>query len=172
MSDKYLNKEGLNRFLEKIKNKFAPIDSPNFKGKPTVETPEFEKTTTSKELVNKEYLSKMCDFIMNYIDSEKGAVSIKLNIKPEDWLESGNLLKCTKLENFMAFAEIDNGSVFVRIDSFRLSAENTLDAYKNHPISMAKDGVIYTIKEKPNYELPVIVDAIVSTDLTQFLGGI
>lgn len=38
MAKKFLTKEGLDRFFAKLKGRFAPIESPAFKGQPTVET--------------------------------------------------------------------------------------------------------------------------------------
>ena len=93
MAKKFLSKEGLDRFYEKIKSKFALLDSPVFKGRPTVETPEVERTTESKVIVNKEYVSKMYDLIVQYIESEKPAFHIQLNIKPNEWEKSEGVFK-------------------------------------------------------------------------------
>lgn len=98
MAEKFLSKEGLDRFFEKIKSKFAPIDSPTFKGNPSVETPEFERMTESKVVVNKEYVSKMYDFIVQYIESEKSAFHVRLNIQPGEWEESEGVFQCYRLK--------------------------------------------------------------------------
>ena len=58
MAKKFLSKEGLDRFYEKIKSKFALLDSPVFKGRPTVETPEIETTTERNQDQNKQNKTK------------------------------------------------------------------------------------------------------------------
>ncbi|HEK9982087.1 TPA: hypothetical protein TUU08_000192 [Streptococcus equi subsp. zooepidemicus] len=170
MAEKFLSKKGLDRFFEKIKSKFAPLDSPEFKGTPTVETPEFERMTESKVVVNKEYVSKMYDFIVQYIESEKSSFHIRLNIQPKEWEESEGVVKCYRLKEKMQNAELDKASIFVRIDTSRLAPEKLVDVNRNYPVGITNDGVIYTAKV-PEYELPVIIDLFASMDMTMWLGG-
>lgn len=170
MSEKFLNKEGLDRFFEKIKMKFAPLDSPTFKGNPTVETPEFERMTESKVVVNKEYVSKMHSSIVEYIESEKSAFHVRLNIQPKEWEESGGVFKCFRLKEKMKNVELDKASIFVRIDTSSLAPEKLTDVNRNYPVGITNEGVIYTVA-MPEYALPVIIDLFASMDMTMWLGG-
>ena len=120
MAKKFLSKEGLDMFYEKIKSKFALLDSPVFKGRPTVETPEGERTTESKVIVNKEYGSKKDELNVQDIGSEKPAFHIQLNIKPNEWKKSEGVFKINRLKEKMQNIELDKVSIFVRIDTLRL----------------------------------------------------
>lgn len=170
MSEKFLSKEGLERFFEKIKSKFALLDSPVFKGTPTVEIPEFERMTESKAVVNKEYVSKMHSSIVEYIESEKSAFHARLNIQPKEWEESGGVFKCFRLKEKMKNVELDKASIFVRIDTSSLAPEKLTDVNRNYPVGITNEGVIYTAS-LPEYELPVIIDLFASMDMTMWLGG-
>ena len=170
MAKKFLSKEGLDRFYEKIKSKFALLDSPVFKGRPTVETPEVERTTESKVIVNKEYVSKMYDLIVQYIESEKPAFHIQLNIKPNEWEKSGGVFQCYRLKEKMQNFELDKASIFVRIDTLRLTPEKLVDVNHNYPLGITNELVIYTTSA-PTYELPIIVDLFASMNMTMWLGG-
>lgn len=171
MEDKFLNREGLGRFFEKIKSKFAPIDSPSFSGTPTVETLEFEKFSSGKEVINREYASNMFKAVMDYIESEKQAFRVRLMVKPEEWKMEKGIYYCPKLQSKVEDANFEQVSIFIRIDTLELSPEKLLDVHQNYPVAIDKEGVIYTAGEKPTYELPIIVDIILSTDITQWLGG-
>ena len=169
MAKKFLSKEGLDRFYEKIKSKFALLDSTVFKGKPTVETPEVERTTESKVIVNKEYVSKMYDLIVQYIESEKPAFHIQLNIKPNEWEKSEGVFKFNRLKEKIQNVELDKVSIFVRIDNLRLEP-NKLAVIQKYPLGITNELVIYTTLA-PTYELPIIVDLFASMDMTMWLGG-
>ena len=171
MAEKFLNKEGLGRFFEKIKSKFAPIDSPSFSGTPTVETLEFEKFSSGKEVINREYASNMFKAVMDYIESEKQAFHVRLMVKPEEWEMEKGIYYCPKLQSKVENVNFEQVSIFIRIDTLELSPEKLLDVYQNYPVAIDKEGVIYTAGEKPTYELPIIVDIILSTDMTMWLGG-
>ena len=171
MEDKFLNREGLGRFFEKIKSKFAPIDSPSFSGTPTVETLEFEKFSSGKEVINREYASNMFKAVMDYIESEKQAFHVRLMVKPEEWEMEKGIYYCPKLQSKVEDANFEQVSIFIRIDTLELSPEKLLDVHQNCPVAIDKEGVIYTAGEKPTYELPIIVDIILSTDMTMWLGG-
>ena len=168
MAKKFLSKEGLDRFYEKIKSKFALLDSPVFKGRPTVETPEVERTTESKVIVNKEYVSKMYDLIVQYIESEKPAFHIQLNIKPNEWDKSEGVFKFNRLKEKMQNVELDKVSIFV-IDTLRLEPKK-LTVIQKYPLGITNELVIYTTSV-PTYELPIIVDLFASMDMTMWLGG-
>ena len=93
MAKKFLTKDGLDRFFAKLKGRFAPIESPAFKGQPTVETLEFERFSSGKEVINREYASNMFKAVMDYIESEKQAFRVRLMVKPEEWkMEKRDLL--------------------------------------------------------------------------------
>ena len=169
MAKKFLNKEGLDRFYEKIKSKFAILDSPVFKGRPTVETPEVERTTESKVIVNKEYVSKMYDLIVQYIESEKPAYHIQLNIKPNESEKSEGVYNFNRLKEKMQNVEFDKVSIFVRIDTLRLEPKK-LEVIQKYPLGITNELVIYTTLA-PTYELPIIVDLFASMDMTMWLGG-
>ena len=171
MAEKFLNREGLGRFFEKIKSKFAPIDSPSFSGTPTVETLEFEKFSSGKEVINREYASNMFKAVMDYIESEKQAFHVRLMVKPEEWEMEKGIYYCPKLQSKVENVNFEQVSIFIRIDTLELSPEKLLDVYQNYPVAIDKEGVIYTAGEKPTYELPIIVDIILSTDMTMWLGG-
>lgn len=171
MAEKFLNREGLGRFFEKIKSKFAPIDSPSFSGTPTVETLEFEKFSSGKEVINREYASNMFKAVMDYIESEKQAFHVRLMVKPEEWEMEKGIYYCPKLQSKVEDVNFEQVSIFIRIDTLELSPEKLLDVYQNYPVAIDKEGVIYTAGEKPTYELPIIVDIILSTDMTMWLGG-
>ena len=169
MEDKFLNREGLGRFFEKIKSKFAPIDSPSFSGTPTVETLEFEKFSSGKEVINREYASNMFKAVMDYIESEKSAFHIQLNIKPNEWEKSEGVFKFNRLKEKIQNVELDKVSIFVRIDALRLEPKK-LAGIQKYPLGITNELVIYTTLA-PTYELPIIVDLFVSMDMTMWLGG-
>lgn len=171
MAEKFLNREGLGRFFEKIKSKFAPIDSPSFSGTPTVETLEFERFSSGKEVINREYASNMFKAVMDYIESEKQAFHVRLMVKPEEWEMGKGIYYCPKLQSKVENVHFEQVSIFIRIDTLELSPEKLLDVHQNHPVAIDKEGVIYTAGEKPTYELPIIIDLFMSTDMTQWFGG-
>ncbi len=171
MAEKFLNREGLGRFFEKIKSKFAPIDSPNFTGVPTVETPEFERMSSGKEVVNREYTSKMFEALTQYVDSERPSFHVRLAVEPEEWEEKSGIFYYSKLKEKVENIHFDQVSIFTRVDTMYLAPEKLLDVHQNHPVAIDKEGVIYTAGEKPTYELPIIVDIILSTDMSQWFGG-
>ena len=171
MEDKFLNREGLGRFFEKIKSKFEPIDSPNFTGIPTVETPEFERMSSGKEVVNREYTSKMFEALTQYVDSERPSFHVRLAVKSEEWEEKSGIFYYSKLKEKVENIHFDQVSIFTRVDTTSLAPEKLLDVHKNHPVAIDKEGVIYTAGEKPTYELPIIIDLFMSTDMTQWFGG-
>ena len=171
MAKKFLTKDGLDRFFAKLKGRFAPIESPAFKGQPTVETLEFERFSSGKEVINREYASNMFKAVMDYIESEKQAFHVRLMVKPEEWEMGKGIYYCPKLQSKVENVHFEQVSIFIRIDTLELSPEKLLDVHQNHPVAIDKEGVIYTAGEKPTYELPIIVDIILSTDITQWLGG-
>ena len=171
MAKKFLTKDGLDRFFAKLKGRFAPIESPAFKGQPTVETLEFERFSSGKEVINREYASKMFEALTQYVDSERPSFHVRLAVKPEEWKMEKGIYYCTKLQSKVEDANFEQVSIFIRIDTLELSPEKLLDVHQNYPVAIDKEGVIYTAGEKPTYELPIIVDIILSTDITQWLGG-
>lgn len=171
MAKKFLTKDGLDRFFAKLKGRFAQIESPAFKGQPTVETLEFERFSSGKEVINREYASNMFKAAMDYIESEKQAFRVRLMVKPEEWKMEKGIYYCPKLQSKVEDANFEQVSIFIRIDTLELSPEKLLDVHQNYPVAIDKEGVIYTAGEKPTYELPIIVDIILSTDITQWLGG-
>lgn len=171
MAKKFLTKDGLDRFFAKLKGRFAPIESPAFKGQPTVETLEFERFSSGKEVINREYASNMFKAVMDYIESEKQAFHVRLMVKPEEWEMKKGIYYCPKLQSKVEDVNFEQVSIFIRIDTLELSPEKLLDVHQNYPVAIDKEGVIYTAGEKPTYELPIIVDIILSTDITQWLGG-
>lgn len=171
MSEKFLSKEGLDRFFGKIKSKFAPIDSPAFKGTPTVETPEFERMTDGKELINREYGAKLYDAVIQYFESEKSAFHVRITVKPEEWEGNDSVYSYFKLKEKFRDIHLEQVSVFIRVDTMKLPNELLKDAYQNYPVAITEEGVIYTVGVKPIYELPIIIDLFLSTDMTMWLGG-
>lgn len=170
MAKKFLTKDGLDRFFAKLKGRFAPIESPAFKGQPTVETLEFERFSSGKEVINRESASNMFKAVMDYIESEKQAFHVRLMVKPEEWKMEKGIYYCPKLQSKVEDANFEQVSIFIRIDTLELSPEKLLDVHQIYPVAIDKEGVIYTAGEKPTYELPIIVDIILSTDITQWLG--
>lgn len=169
MASKFLNREGLQRVLEHLKIKFAPIDSPKFSGKPTVKTPDYTRSTDGKEIINREYASAMFQDFKRYFEENLTAFHLRITIRPSDWEEKEGRLVYTRLssESF----NMDLCSVFIRLDSLKLSPERFIEALSKHPLGFTQNMEIYTKGEKPTYELPLIIDLFPSEDLTNRLGG-
>lgn len=170
MAKKFLSKEGLERFFEKIKVKFAPIESPKFRGFPMVETPPYEQMSNGNEVINREYATQLYKTIINYVDDEKPSFHIRLSINPEDWEEQVSAFMFTKLQDELRNIDFDTISVFVRVDSLKLESQKLIDV-QNHSLMMSKEGVIYMFGEKPVYELPIVIDLFRTTNLKGWLGG-
>lgn len=171
MTKKFLSKEGLDRVLKKIEGKFAKIDSPVFTGKAIVQTPFFEKETDAKEIVNKEYVSKMYKSIKEYIETENTSIHLSITIRSSDWKKKDGLFVYETIKNMIKANKEDKVSTFVRIDASRLSPEKILDVKKNCFLDITKEGVVYTAS-KPAYDLPIIINIFSSVDITMWLGGI
>nr|DAD64653.1 MAG TPA: hypothetical protein [Caudoviricetes sp.] len=169
MASKFLNRDGLQRVLEHLKTKFAPLDSPKFIGKPMVKTPDYTRSTDGKEIINREYASAMFQDFKRYFEENLTAFHLRIIASPSDWKEKEGRLVYTRLatETF----NMDLCSVFIRLDSLKLSPERYIEALTKHPLGFTQNMEIYTIGEKPTYELPLIIDLFPSEDLTNRLGG-
>ena len=106
---------------------------------------------------------------MQYIESEKPAFHIQLNIKPNEWEKSEDVFKFNRLKEKMQNVELDKVSIFVRIDTLRLEPKK-LAGIQKYPLGITNELVIYTTSA-PTYELPIIVDLFASMDMTMWLGG-
>lgn len=160
MKEKILNKEGLKKLLEKLKERFAPLDSPKFRGEPTVETP-WDGTLHSKgkEIVNKAYVSK-------YVQVSQDAFMREMNqhvsqiIMPSDWTFKDDKYVNGKYSSILGLI-IKQGtdfSVSVRLDTPKLDSKHFLEAYHKHPLGLTIDGEVFTVGEKPSFALPIVID--------------
>lgn len=176
MSEKYLTKTGLSRLIEKLKDTFASLDSPKFKGSPTVETPTFQTMIggpyLGKEVVNRAYVSTMYQRIINYLDAELN-FHLFIKLKPEDWVYSHGVYVSDKLQHLSGSATVEHElSLFARIDYSKLAPSKAIEVYRNYPIEITQNTQIYLLGEKkPDFDLPVIIDAFISPDFTQMFGG-
>lgn len=171
MSEKYLTKAGLSRLVEQLKGKFANFESPHFSGKPTVSTPIFERTTDSKEVINKEYASNLFKQLVSYIKTELN-LHVCVKIKPEDWVYTHGVYVSDKLQHLSGATVEHELSLFARIDYSELDPSKAIEAYRNYPIEITQNAQIYLLGEKrPPDDLPIIVDVFASPDFTQIFGG-
>lgn len=170
MKEKILNKEGLKKLLEKLKERYAPLDSPKFRGRPTVETASIRLHSKGKEIVNREY-------VHNFVEMKIRTVAGEINqhfaqtIKPDDWMLKDNKYVNGRFSRFLGkLLQSDlNASVIVRLDTLKIDSLHLLDAHQNHPLGITPDGEIYIVGEKPDYDIPIVVDLFLSNDLTNFL---
>lgn len=173
MAKKFLTKEGLDRFFAKLKGRFAPIESPAFKGQPTVETPDYEPNSEGKEVINREYFSKANRSIFEEFELKITPVVLIFSINPNEWKLEDGIYYCDKIKEFFQGQELEEN---VRIASFiKLDYEKVSNITRDLDLDfrLETDGKmrIYLFDRKPEMELPVIITMIRAVDLSMILGG-
>lgn len=171
MAEQFLSKAGLTRLVDKLKGTFAGLDSPHFSGSPTVLTPSFERTTDSKEVINKEYASKLFEKMENYIKTE-AAYRFEVTIKPSDWEYMSEVYTWSGFKFLFSTSDFYKSMSFsMQVNYLEMGPLDAMDLYKNRVVSISRDGMVYLFgEEKPAYELPLIFNVWQSQDITEELG--
>lgn len=173
MAKKFLTKEGLDRFFAKLKGRFAPIESPAFKGQPTVETPDYEPNSEGKEVINREYFARANRSIFEEFELKITPVVLIFSINPNEWKLEDGIYYYDKIKEFFQGQELEEN---VRIASFiKLDYEKVSNITRDLDLDfrLETDGKmrIYLFGRKPEMELPVIITMIRAVDLSMILGG-
>lgn len=182
MADKFLGKEGLLRLIEKLKGKFATLDSPAFTGKPTVKTPNYIPDTRGKEIVNCEYV----DFVTKLLIHQKMPKlpkQFKWVITPDSWQEGldgyvygffyEKYYKPYK-ERYSNNAQEQNVALDIKIDYeslpyTRFYGVGDINGILKLTIAIGNDWRIYCYGDKPSNEIPVIITFMQVEDVTNFI---
>lgn len=170
MAEKFLNKEGLDRFLEKIKKKFAPIENPTFSGKVAVDTPKFEKYSDAKEVVNKEYVSNLYKTVMEDMYKDPQNIVLRFNIQPSDWKGDKSPFYCTRLTDMFHPTDDIYISCIVQILYNEISREDAIEIHRKCVIESGLDCQIYLIGEKPLKEIPIKVHLFISRNMSSMFS--
>ncbi|CCQ82109.1 MULTISPECIES: hypothetical protein [Bacillota] len=173
MAKKFLTKEGLDRFFAKLKGKFAPIDSPAFKGNPTVETPDYEPNSKGKEVINREYFARANRSIFEEFELKITPVVLIFSIKPNEWKLEDGIYYYDKIKEHLQLQEIED---HISIASFiKIDDEKGSDVIRElglvFRLEIDEKMRIRFYGDKPEMEIPVIVTAIRAVDLSMILGG-
>ena len=182
MADKFLGKEGLLRLIEKLKGKFATLDSPAFTGKPTVKTPNYIPDTRGKEIVNREYV----DFVTKLLIHQgmpKLPKQFKWVIRPDSWqrIQDGYVYgffneKYYKLhkERYSNNAQEQKTAAYIKIDYeslpyTRFYGVGDINGILKLTIAIGSDWRIYCYGDKPSNEIPVIITFMQVEDVTDLI---
>ncbi|WP_257983507.1 MULTISPECIES: hypothetical protein [Actinomycetota] len=182
MADKFLGKEGLLRLIEKLKEKFATLDSPAFTGKPTVQTPTYIPDTRGKEIVNREYVDFVTKLLIHQ-EMPKLPKQFKWVITPDSWQEVldgyvygffyEKYYKPHK-ERYSNNAQEQNVALDIKIDferlpSMRFYGMGDIKEVCKLTMAIGSDWRIYCYGDKPSNEIPVIITFMQVEDVTDLI---
>lgn len=174
MGEKFLSKEGLSRFFEKMKTKFAPIDSPSFIGTPTVTTPEYAIPSVGKEVVNREYVSRAYRELSDAIEQKLKPIIMRFSISPKQWEVGENAYYCDRIKNLI---QLDSGFQYyeavlslIQLD-YELCEPELRGLEFQYRLEIDSMQRIYFIGDMPKVDIPVIVTLSRVTDCSLLLVG-
>lgn len=176
MADKFLGKEGLLRLIEKLKGKFATLDSPAFTGKPTVQTPNYIPDTRGKEIVNREYVDFVTKLLIHQ-EMPKLPKQFKWVIRPDSWqrIQDGYVYGFFNEKYYNSNnAQEQKTAAYIKIDYeslpyTRFYGMGDIKEVCKLTMAIGSDWRIYCYGDKPSNEIPVIITFMQVEDVTDLI---